>query len=123
MAGTSHGQLNFLVLGHSPEGATGWPHPVSISVYPRGERTLLNFSMGPHIANAGGQVAVTWVILDGALNESFAEEFDACGARWLVPYLARLASGEEVTEHELIDAYRAKFGRHPKTEPSADHTF
>lgn len=123
MAGTSREQLNFLVLGHSPEGATGWPHPVSISVYPRGERTLLNFSMGPHIANAGGQVAVTWVIIDGALNESFAEEFDACDARWLVPHLARLASGDEVTGRELIKAYRAKFGRSPKTELSADNTF
>lgn len=123
MSDNSREPLDFLVLGHSPEGATGWPHPVSISVHPLGEMTLLNFSKGPHIANVGGQLRVTWVIVDDALKESFAEEFDACDAHWLVPYLARLAAGEGVTEHELIDAYRAKFGRYPKTELSANHTF
>jgi|GEM_PF-1522561 len=123
MADQSREQLDFLVLGHSPDGATGWPHPVTISVYPLGEMTLLNFSKGSHIANVGGQIPVTRVILDGALNENFAEEFDACGARWLVPHLAQLASGEEVTEIELAEAYRAKFGRYPKRELSADYTF
>lgn len=116
-------QLEFHVLGHSPEGATGWPHPVTISIHPRGTTTLLNVSMGPHAANVGGQIPLTRVILDGELNEAFAEEFDACEARWLVPYLARLAAGEDVTVDDLVGAYRSKFARRPKVEWSADHTF
>lgn len=32
MADKTHELLDFLVLGHSPEGATGWPHPVTISI-------------------------------------------------------------------------------------------
>ena len=116
-------RLNFLMLGHSPAGATGWPHPATIAVHPRGETTLINFSMGPHIANVGGQVPITRVIHDGELNETFAEEFDACEARWLVPHLARLAAGENLTEDDLALAYEARFGRRPKTETSTDITF
>lgn len=115
--------LDFLVLGHSPDGASGWPHPVTISVHPRRTTTLLNFSIGPHIVNAGGQVPVTHVIITGELNEAYAEEFDACEARWLVPYLARLAAGESISVHELIGAYQSRSGRRPKTERSADYTF
>lgn len=115
--------LDFLVLGHSPNGATGWPHPVTISVYPRGKTTLLNFSIGPHIVNSGGQVPITRVMPGGELNEAYAEEFDACEARWLVPYLARLAANEIVTKRELISAYQSRHGRPPKTERSADHTY
>ncbi|UUV34041.1 hypothetical protein NQK81_11505 [Amycolatopsis roodepoortensis] len=122
MADHTSGQLEFLVLGHSPEGATGWPHPVTISVHPRGKTTLLNFSMGPHIVNVGGQRSVTQVILDGELDETYAEEFDACEARWLVPHLARLAAGEKVTGRALIKAYESKFGHRPRTERSADYT-
>lgn len=77
--------------------------------------------MGPHIVNVGGQLPVSQVILDGELNETFAEEFDACEARWLVPHLAQLAAGEDVTVVDLIEAYQSKFGRHPKVERSADH--
>ncbi|MCK0111022.1 hypothetical protein MWU75_02555 [Ornithinimicrobium sp. F0845] len=123
MADTSRGQLNFLVLGHSPKGATGWPHPVTISIHPRGRTTLLNFSMGHHIVNVGGQIPVTQVILDGELNETFAEEFDACEARWLVPRLAQLAAGENVTVNDLIETYQSMFGHRPKVERSGDYTF
>jgi hypothetical protein len=123
MPDKTHALLDFLVLGHSPEGATGWPHPVTISIHPRGKTTLLNFSVGPHAANVGGQIPVTRVIFDGELNETFAEEFDACEARWLVPHLAQLAAGENVTAIDLIGAYRSRFGHQPRVESSADHTF
>lgn len=113
--------LTFLLLGHSPEGATGWPHPVSISVHPRGRTTLINFSVGPHIVNSGGQIPVGRVIVDGELNEVLAEEFDACEARWLVPYLARLAAGEDVTADDLVAAHRSRFGQRPRTETSRDY--
>jgi len=116
-------RLEFLVLGHSPEGATRYPHPVTITVCPRGILTLVNFSLGPPIVNVGGQRGVEDVILDGKLNETYAEEFDACEARWLVPYLARLAEDEEVNANELIKAYEAKHGHAPKREWSADHTY
>ncbi|GAB3817303.1 hypothetical protein GCM10028820_18030 [Tessaracoccus terricola] len=123
MAEDSRNWLDFIVLGHSPDGATGWPHPVTISVHPRGRTTLLNFSVGPHAANVGGQIPVTRVILDGGLNESFAEEFDACEARWLVPHLAELVDGVNVTATDLIGAYQSKFGHRPKAERAADITF
>ena len=123
MADRTHPRMDFLVLGHSPDGASGWPHPVTISVHPRGKTTLLNFSVGPHVVNVGGQVPVTRVILDGELNETFAEEFDACEARWLVPQLAQLAAGKHVTVTDLIGAYESKFGHRPKVERSADYTF
>ncbi len=115
--------LDFLMLGHSPDGASGWPHPVTISVHPRSTTTLLNFSIGPHIVNAGGQRPVTQVVIDGELNEAYAEEFDACEARWLVPYLARLAAGENISADELIGAYQSRSGHPPATERSADYTF
>lgn len=111
-------QLDFRELGNSPEGATGWPHPVTISIHPRGRTTLLNISLSPLAADVGGQIPVTQAILDGELNEAFAEEFDACEARWLVPYPARLATGEDLT-----GAYRSRFGRRPNAEWSADRTF
>lgn len=123
MAHDDREQLEFMVLGHSPEGAVGWPHPVTISVHPRGKTTLLNFSMGPHIVNVGGQRSVSQVILDGGLDEKYAEEFDACEARWLVPYLARLASGEKITADALITAYESRFDRRPRREISADYSF
>ena len=116
-------RLEFLVLGHSPEGATGYPHPVTITVCPRSILTLINFSLGPHSVNAGGQCGVEHVIIDGELNESFAQEFDACEARWLVPYLARLANGEEVTSEELATAYESKHSHGPQRELSADYTY
>lgn len=115
--------VEFLVLGHSPEGATGWPHPATISIHPRGTTTLLNFSMGPHIINVGGQVPVERVVLEGELNEQFAVEFDACEARWLVPYLARLAADETVTSDDLVRAYQERFGRPPTATRSPDNTF
>jgi hypothetical protein len=34
MPDKTHALLDFLVLGHSPEGATGWPHLVTISMHP-----------------------------------------------------------------------------------------
>ena len=114
--------LEFLVLGHSPEGATGWRHPATLSVHPHGKKTLLNVSMGPSIVNAGGQLAVTRVILDGALDEAFAEEFDVCEARWLVPCLARLTAGQDLSADELIEAYQSRFGRSPRIERSAEFT-
>lgn len=121
MAKSATALLDFLVLGHSPKGATGWPHPVTIGVHPRGTTTLLNVSMGPHIVNVGGQLLLSRVIIDGELNESFAEEFDACDARWLVPYLARLAESEQVTDDELSAAYRSRHGRYPRTESSPEY--
>ncbi|GAT72536.1 hypothetical protein MHM582_1010 [Microbacterium sp. HM58-2] len=116
-------RLEFLVLGQTTDDASGWPHPVTISVHPRGERTLLNFSKGPPIANVGGQRSVAQIIIDGALDERFAEEFDACEARWLVPHLARLAAGEAVSRTALIEAYASRFGHDPKVEWSEDYTF
>ncbi len=115
--------LEFLVLGRSPDEASGWPHPVTISVHSRGKTTLLNFSMGPPIANVGGQRGVTQVIAEGALDDRYAEEFDACEARWLVPHLARLAAGEEVSRAALIKAYASRFGHGPGREWSDDYTY
>jgi hypothetical protein len=79
--------------------------------------------MGPHIVNVGGQIPVTRVVIDGELNEMFADEFDACSARWLVPHLAQLSAGDDVTVDDLVEAYRSRFGHAPTTELSADHTF
>lgn len=118
MACNARVKLDFLVLGHSPEGA----FPVTISVHPRGRTTLLNFSVGSHPLSVGEQLAVTQVILDGALNETFGNDFDACEARWLVPHLERIAAGENFTADDLIGAYQSKFGHPPKVEQSADYT-
>ena len=123
IADNTRERLEFLVLGHSPHGATGWPHPVTISVHPRGDRTLIDFSVGAGMLNAGGQRGVMMVMRDGELDEKHAEEFDACDARWLVPDLARLEAGEQVDEHELVQAYESKHGRAPKRECSADYTY
>lgn len=112
------------MLGHSPQGAAGWPHPVTISVHPRGKTSLIDFSLGgPPIVNVGGQRSVSQVILHGELDETYAEEFDACEARWLVPHLARLAAGEEIPGDVLVAGYVSRFGHPPTIEWSADYTF
>lgn len=47
------------------------------------------------------------------LDPRFAEEFDAAALRWLVPYLVRLAAGEDAFP-EAVDEYVRRHGRQPE---------
>ncbi len=105
--------LQFLVVARTGPGR--YPHPVEVAVHPAGADTRLSFSVGPHAANAGGQLPLT-MVLDGlqtGLNPMFETEFDAADLHWLVPYLVRLRSGEDVT-HEIVEAYVDRHGRSPE---------
>ncbi len=106
--------LRFLVVARTAPGP--WPHPVEVAVHPAGADSIVAFSLGPHAANAGGQVALSRV-LDGSrtgLNPAFTEEFEAARLHWLVPFLVRLHAGEDVTDG-IVAAYRAAHGTAPET--------
>ncbi|WP_335985666.1 hypothetical protein [Glycomyces sp. MUSA5-2] len=104
----------FIVVARTGSGP--WPHPVEVGVHPAGADSLMSFSLGPHIVNAGGIVPLGNVLDESrtGLNPMFAEEFDAAGLHWLVPLLVRLHAGEEVAE-EIRAAYRALHGKRPET--------
>ncbi|THV30691.1 hypothetical protein [Glycomyces paridis] len=113
--------LDFVVVARTAPGP--YPHPVEVAVHFDGADSVLSFSIGPHAANAGGQVWLSRV-LDGpqtGLNPRFATEFDAAELDWLVPLLVRLRAGEEVAQ-EVEDAYRARHGKWPKTMQEGRYT-
>lgn len=105
-------RLPFLVLARTQPG--DWPHPVEVLLHPDGPRSRMSFSLGPHAANVGGQVALSDVIDPGGagLDPRFTEEFDAADLHWVVPLLERLLDGDEVTEG-ITAAYRERRGRAP----------
>lgn len=113
-----HQQLSFIVVARTGPGP--YPHPVEAAIHPAGRDTRMSFSIGPHIVNAGGQVALARVLDGEGLNPMFAEEFDAGDLHWLVPYLVRLQAGEDVTE-EIVAAYVATHGRRPERMLQARH--
>lgn len=104
----------FLVVARTSPGH--YPHPVEVGVHPAGADSLVSFSIGPHVVNAGGQVPLYRVLDESGtgLNPIFAEEFDAAELHWLVPLLVRLLAGEDVTD-DIVSAYRALHGRSPET--------
>lgn len=106
--------VRFLVLGRAVD-ARGLL--VSIKVHPAAIGTRLDIAMdGPPMASVGGQFPVLRVIgVDGQLA-GFADAFQAVDAQWLVPYLARLADGEDVAEAELVAAYVGQHGSEPEIE-------
>lgn len=107
-------QLRFLVVARTDSGH--WPHPVEVAVHPAGRDSRVSFSVGPHIVNAGGQIALSRVLDESrtGLNPLFAEEFDAAELHWLVPLLVRLHKGEDVAD-EIAAAYRERHGRDPES--------
>lgn len=99
-----------------------WPHPVEVTVHPDGLDTRLTFSIGPHAGNVGGELGLDGV-LDGEwadLDPGFSEEFDAADLRWLVPYLVRLAAGEDAFP-EVVDEYVRRHGRQPDVRLQGRH--
>ncbi|MFH7323841.1 hypothetical protein [Aeromicrobium sp. JJY06] len=106
-------QLAFFVMARTEHGH--YPHPVEVAVHPDGVSSRLSFSIGPHAANAGGQIALARVLDEQrtGLNPMFATEFDAAELHWLVPYLVRLQAGEDVKD-EMVAAYAAQHGRSPE---------
>jgi hypothetical protein len=111
-------RLTFLVLARTGSGP--YPHPVEICLYPDGRDSRMSFSIGPHVVNAGGQLALTRVLDDErtGLAPAFTTEFDAAELHWAVPYLVRLHAGEDVRD-EIIAAYRERHGKEPDRLPQA----
>ncbi|MBU2698056.1 hypothetical protein [Pimelobacter sp. 30-1] len=115
---TGHDQaeqpLEFLVVARTGPGP--YPHPVEVALHPDGAASRVSFSIGPHAANAGGQVPLTDVLDDDrtGLDPRFATEFDAADLHWLVPYLVRLHAGEDTTD-EIVAAYRERHGKTPRS--------
>lgn len=106
-------QLTFIVVARTDPGP--WPHPVEVALHPAGPDSRMSFSVGPHAANSGGQLALSRVLDDRrtGLNPMFDEEFASGDLHWLVPYLVRLHNGEDV-EDEIVEAYAARHGRAPQ---------
>lgn len=111
-AGNSDQRLSFLVVARTDPGP--YPHPVEIAVHADGARSRMSFSIGPHAANAGGQLALARVLDEerSRLNPMFETEFAAADLHWLVPCLVRLQSGEDVLD-EIAEAYAGRHGRAP----------
>ncbi|THV24247.1 hypothetical protein [Glycomyces paridis] len=110
----AHPTLRFLVMARTGSGR--YPHPVEVGLYPDGAESIVSFSIGPHVVNAGGLVRLAFVIDEpsGELNPVFQQEFDAAELHWLVPYLVRLLAREDVTE-EIVAAYQARHGKRPES--------
>jgi hypothetical protein len=90
-------------------------YPIEVGVQPNGADSVLAFSIGPHVLNAGGLVPLGNV-LDWertGLNPQFDEEFEAAGLDWLVPLLVRLHTGEDVAD-EIKSAYQERHGKRPE---------
>jgi len=49
-----------------------------------------------------------------AAGPEWHEHLTHAGALWLLPLLERMAAGESVAEHEVLDAYRAAHGSAPQ---------
>jgi hypothetical protein len=104
----------FLVVARTST-SEGWPHPVEVGIHPDGRNSVVSFSIGPHVVNAGGLVPLANV-LDASrtgLNPMFAMEFEAARLDWLVPLLVRLHAGEDVKD-EIEAAYRELHGGPPE---------
>lgn len=103
----------FIVVART--GSGGYPHPIEVGVQPNGADSVLAFSIGPHVVNAGGLVPLGNV-LDWertGLNPQFNKEFEAAELDWLVPLLVRLHAGEDVAE-EIKLAYQERHGKRPE---------
>ena len=109
----AHEELSFLVVARTGPGP--YPHPIEVGVHADGPRSRMSFSVGPHAANAGGQLPLARVLDEErtGLDPAFTTEFDAGQLHWLVPYLVRLHAGEEVLD-EIIAAYRDQHGKAPR---------
>ncbi|MFD0556457.1 hypothetical protein FB566_1697 [Stackebrandtia endophytica] len=96
-------------------GSGHWPHPVEVTLQLGGDVVQVGFSLGPHIVNAGGLVPLANVLDETGtgLNPMFSEEFDAAQLHWVIPYLARLHTGEDVID-EIHTAYRERHGKPPR---------
>lgn len=114
--------MPYLVVASTGSGP--YPHPVEVAIHPNGRDTILAFSIGPHVVNAGGLVALAGVLDEAAagLNPLFATEFDAAELHWLVPLLVRLHKGEDVKE-EIVSGHRERHGKNPSTTHIARRTF
>lgn len=113
MAKRKRVQRRFIVVARTPSGS--YPHPVEVMVHPAGRDSILGFSIGPHVVNAGGLVPLANVLDETrtGLNPMFAKEFDAAELHWLVPHLVRLHAGEDVAA-DIKSAYREIHGKWPE---------
>ncbi|MEO9322789.1 hypothetical protein ABFT23_04815 [Nocardioides sp. C4-1] len=111
-------RLVFVVVASTAPGH--YPHPVEIALHPDGARSRISFSIGPHAANAGGQLPLANVLDGTGLSPLFDTEFDAAELHWLVPYLVRLQGGEDVTE-EIVAGYVERHGKRPRWTEQARH--
>lgn len=108
---------NFMVLARTSSDRP-YPHPVEVTLHPAGKDSILGFSIGPHVVNAGGLVPLERVLDDSqtGLNRAFNKEFDAAELQWVVPLLVRLHKGEDVKE-EIVAAYKERHGSRPDWTP------
>jgi len=114
MAKKKPAPMRFLLVARTASGP--YPHPVEVWVHPAGADSVVGFSIGPHVVNAGGRVELSHVLDESqtGLNPVFATEFDAAELHWLVPFLVRLRAGEDVS-NDIVSAYRALHGKPPET--------
>lgn len=85
-----------------------WPYGVDYVPQNAGAPFLL--WEGDAKVGSGGFVPTVQVV-----GPEWREHLAHAGALWLLPLLERMAAGEPVAEHEVLDAYRAVHGRAPES--------
>lgn len=84
-----------------------WPYFVDLSV--NEQPPLIGLAEGVAHGAHGGLFSPS-----EALTPKWTDLITKAEAEWLLPYIQRLASGETVTEGELIAHFRSLHGRDPQ---------
>jgi hypothetical protein len=95
-----------LASGEDAAALRPWPYTVHVSVDEL--PPLIVFSAGTGPMSSGGVFS-----LRSALSPDWTEQFDRAGGTWLLPYLRRLADGDDVGEIDLEHAYFDLHGHPP----------
>lgn len=111
--------MRFLMLATnqwsaSRDGRHVYPYEVQVSVVT--PVPLVALSEGSAHGGGGGIFTV-----EAALSEPFRDTFRRAEGEWLIPWLERLAAGEEVAEAELVAAFVERHGREPQTWMAEPH--
>ena len=86
-----------------------WPYQVGLGGL-GGPRPRVAFSEGVAHGAAGGLFGIR-----DALGPRWRQHIGAAGGDWLLPYLRRIAAGDQVSEMELSSDFEQRHGHPPKS--------
>ncbi|MBZ2195093.1 hypothetical protein [Occultella gossypii] len=99
-------------MGHLKE-------PVVVGLWLGGAEPVVTISEGSGHLGSGGAMWLEEVLTEsGGLQQRWEQAFAQAGALWVVPFLGRVAAGEQVAEDEIVNAYRQRHGTEPAVRVS-----